>query len=222
MNIKDDFDFELTQILKEVPHLDAAFELAQNLKDIPNMEAVILFGSAVKNELHKKSDIDIFLMFDSPNNPELGEEGLKAQTIAFKVEKKYNLQNPFSFVFFNRKESVDSDFLWEVVKDGITLYCKTDLILGQKEFLKPAAFISYTYGDIPPKDKMYVKRQLYGYKVKKKHKDKEYVSEREGIISKYGKKMGRATFIIEAKKVDEILLLFDERLVKYSLTKIWI
>jgi predicted nucleotidyltransferase len=222
MNIKEGYDFELVQNLKEVPHLDAAFELAQNLKDIPYIEAVILFGSAVKNELHKKSDIDIFLMFNSPNNPEIGEESLKAQKIAVKIENKYNLHNPFSFVFFNRKESVDSDFLWEVVNGGITLYCKTDLILGQKEFLKPAAFISYTYGDIPSKDKMFVKRQLYGYKVKKKYKEKEYISEREGIISKYGKKMGRATFIIEAKKVDEILLLFDEKKVKYSLTKIWI
>lgn len=222
MNIKDAYEFELAQSLKNIPHLDASFELAQSLKDIPNIEAVILFGSTVKDELHKKSDIDIFLKFDSPNNPEIGEEGLEAQKIAVKIENKYNLQNPFSFVFFNRKESVDSDFLWEVAKDGITLYCKTGLILGQKEFLKPAAFISYTYGDILPKDKMFVKRQLYGYKVKKKHKDKEYISEREGIISKYGKKMGRATFIIEAKKVDEILLLFDERLVKYSLTKIWI
>ena len=56
MNIKDGYDFELAQNLKEVPHLDAAFELAQNLKDIPYIEAVILFGSAVKNELHKKRD----------------------------------------------------------------------------------------------------------------------------------------------------------------------
>lgn len=202
---------------------DAAFELAQNLKEIQGIEAVILFGSAVKGEMHKKSDIDIFLMFNLPNkNPEIGEEGREAQRIAIKIENKYKLQNPFSFVFFNRGESIDSDFLWEVVKDGITLYCKPELILGQKEFLKPAALISYTYGNIPQKNKMYIKRQLYGYKVKKKHKNKEYISEREGIVSKYGKKLGRATFIVEAKKTDEILKLFEEKGVKYSLTKIWI
>lgn len=201
----------------------AAFELAHNLKEIQNLEAVFLFGSAVKGELHKKSDIDIFLMFNSPDrNPEIEEEGKKAQKIAFKIENKYNLKNPFSFVFFNKGESIDSDFLWEVVKDGITLYCKPEIIVGQEEFLKPAALISYTYGEIPQKDKMFVKRQLYGYKVKKKYKNKEYINEREGIVSKYGKKSGRATFIIEAKKTDEILELFDERKVKYSLTKIWL
>jgi len=201
---------------------NAAFELSQNLKNIKYIEAVILFGSAVKGEMHKKSDIDIFLMFNSPNNPEIGEEGKEAQKIAIKIGNKYNLKNPFSFVFFNKGESIDSDFLWEVVKEGITLYCKPELILGKKKFLKPAALISYTYGKIPQKDKMFVKRQLYGYKVKKKHKNKEYISKREGIIKEYGKKMGRATFIIEAKKTDEILKLLDEKGVKYSLTKIWI
>jgi len=162
-------------------------------------------------------------MFNSPGrNPEIEGEGKKAQKIAFKIESKYNLKNPFSFVFFNKGESIDSDFLWEVVKDGTTLYCKPELILGKKEFLKPEALISYNYGKIPQKDKMYVKRQLYGYKVKKKHNNKEYISEKEGIVNKYGKKMGRATFIIEAKKTDEILKLFDEKRVKYNLTKIWI
>lgn len=202
---------------------DAAFELGQNLKDIQDIEAVILFGSAANDEMHKKSDIDIFLIFNSPDkNPEIEEEGQEVQRIAVKVEDKYRLQNPFSFVFFNRSEVIDSDFLWEVVKYGNVLYCKPELILGQKEFLKPAAFISYTYGDIPQKDKMFVKRQLYGYRVKTTHKNKEYISEREGIVSKYGKKIGRAAFIIETKKTDEILELFDEKHVKYSLTKIWI
>ena len=202
---------------------DAAFELAQNLKEIHGIEAVILFGSAAKDEMHKKSDIDIFLIFNLPDkNPEIGEEGREVQKIAVEIENKYKLQNPFSFVFFNRSESIDSDFLWEVVKDGITLYSRPEFILGQKEFLKPAAFISYTYGDIPQKDKMFVKRQLYGYRTKKQLKGKEYISEREGIVSKYGKKLGRATFILDAKKTDEILKLFEEKRVKYSLTKIWI
>jgi hypothetical protein len=40
---------------------------------------------------------------------------------------------------------------------------------------------------------MFVKRKLYGYKVKSVHEGKEYVNEGKGIILQYGKKMGRAT-----------------------------
>lgn len=44
----------------------------------------------------------------------------------------------------NRDGNLDSDFLWEVAKDGIVLYSRPELLLGQKENLKTAAFISYT------------------------------------------------------------------------------
>ncbi|MGZ7068048.1 MAG: GIY-YIG nuclease family protein [Methanobacterium sp.] len=121
-----------------------------------------------------------------------------------------------------RKKEKEAKKAWEIVKDGKTLYSNPELILGQKEFLEPAALISYNFGEIPQKDKMYVKRQLYGYRVKKVYKDKKYVSEKEGIVSKHGKKIGRAAFIIEAKNTDEIMKLFDERKVKYSLNKIWL
>ena len=38
----------------------AAIELSQGLKNMPTHEAVILFGSAVKKEMHKKSNKNPF------------------------------------------------------------------------------------------------------------------------------------------------------------------
>jgi predicted nucleotidyltransferase len=201
---------------------EIAFELAQKLGEINTLETVILFGSASREEMHKKSDIDILLIFGSAGDPELGEEGKLVHKIAGEIEKIHELDNPFSFVFMNRNEKLDSDFLWEVAKDGNVLFTRPELILGKKDNLNPAAFISYTFGNIPAKNKMYVKRRLYGYQVKSIHQGKEYLSKGEGIIEKHGKKMGRATFIIEAAYVEEILDLFMEKKVKYKLTKIWI
>ncbi len=40
---------------------------------------------------------------------------------------------------------------------------------------------------------------------KKVYKEKKYLSEKEGIVSKHKKKIGRATFIIETNNSDEIL-----------------
>ncbi|MDP3066711.1 MAG: nucleotidyltransferase domain-containing protein [Methanobacteriaceae archaeon] len=201
---------------------ECAFELAQKLGEIPSLETAILFGSAAREEMHKKSDIDILLLFDAENDPELGGEGEKVHKIAGEIEKKYKMENPFSFVFMNKKDNLDSDFIWEAAKDGIVLFSRPELILGQKENLKPNAFISYAFQDIPPKDKMYVKRKLYGYVVKSVHNGKEYLSEGKGIVSLHGKKMGRATILIEAPYVDEILELFRERNVKYKLSRVWV
>lgn len=201
---------------------ELSFELAQKLGKIETLEEAIMFGSASRGEMYKKSDIDILLLFNSKHDPELGEEGNLVQKIAGEIENTHNLENPFSFVFMNKNENLDSDFLWEVTKDGIVLYARPELIIGQKENLKPAAFISYTFNNLQPKEKMYVKRKLYGYHVKSVHNGKEYLNEGEGIIEKYGKKMGRATFLIDAAHVDDILKLFKEKKVKYKITKVWV
>jgi len=202
----------------------AAVELAQSLRGIPTLEAVILFGSAATGEMHKKSDIDLLLLFSADHNPETGDEGKLVYKRAREIEQAHKLENPFSFVFVNRGEEVDSTFLWEVAKDGHVLYCTPESILGRVELghLKPAVFISYALSKMPPKDRMYIDRQLYGYTVRKVHKGKEYVSEREGLIPRYGKKLGRATFIIDAQKSDDVLRLFNEKGVMYTVTKIWV
>jgi len=200
----------------------AAFELAQKIGEISTLEVVVLFGSAARGEMHKKSDIDILLLFDADHDPELGVEGDLVHKTAGEIEKTHQLENPFSFVFMNKNDKLDSDFLWEVAKDGIVIFSRPELILGQKENLKPAAFISYTFQDIPARDKMYVKRKLYGYKVKSIHRGKEYLSEGKGIVQEHGKKMGRATFLIDAPYVDDILNLFQERNVKYKISKVWV
>lgn len=199
-----------------------AFELARNLSVIPSLESVVLFGSVARGEMHKKSDVDILLTFDADHDPEIGEEGSLVHQIAGAVEKKYHMDNPFSFVFMNKKDELDSEFLWEVVKDGVVLYALPGRILGKEEYLQPSAFISYTFKNMPARDKMYIKRKLYGYQVKSLHGGKEYINEGKGIVQEHGKKMGRATFLIDASHVDEVLDLFQEKNVQYKISKVWV
>ncbi len=202
--------------------LTAAVELAQEIRTIPTLEAAILFGSAARGEMHKKSDVDILLIFNTGHNPEIGEEGKIVHRYAGMIEESYKLENPFSFVFINRGESVDSDFLWEVAKNGIVLYCRPERIVGKEAYLKPALVVSYGFPDIPQKDKMFIKRRLYGYRVSTVHKGKEYISKKDGLVNQYGKKIGKAVFLIDVGKSDEIIKLFDSKDVMYSITKVWI
>ncbi|MEN6292095.1 MAG: nucleotidyltransferase domain-containing protein, partial [Methanobacterium sp.] len=189
---------------------------------IPTLESVVLFGSAARGEMHKKSDVDILLIFNANHDPEIGDEGSLVHKISGEVEKEYHMDNPFSFVFMNKMDELDSEFLWEVAKDGVVLYTLPGSILGKEEYLQPSAFISYTFSNLPAKDKMFVKRKLYGYKVKSVHDGKEYVNEGKGIVQQYGKKMGRATFLIDDSHVDEVLDLFQEKKVQYKISKIWV
>ncbi len=207
--------------VKNVNVLHAALEFAQIGKEIPTLEAIILFGSAAAGELHKKSDIDLLLVFDTATTPETGDEAKAIYRHAGEIERKYKLENPFSFVFLNRGEGIDADFLWEVTKNGFVLYLKPESVIGRREFLTPSLLFSYSFQGILPKDQMFVNRRLYGYRSKTVHKQKEYINERPGLVQLYGKKLGRAAFIIDARKSDDVRRLFDERGILYTTAKTW-
>jgi Polymerase beta, Nucleotidyltransferase len=201
--------------------LHAALEFAQIGKEIPTLQAVILFGSAAAGEMYKKSDIDLLLIFDTARNAETDNESKIIYRRAGEIERQYKLENPFSFVFLNRGEGIDADFLWEVTKNGFVLYLKPESVIGRQEFLTPSLLFSYSFQGIPPKDQMYINRRLYGYRSKSVHKGKEYVNEKPGLVQLYGKKLGRATFIIDARKSDGVRRLFDERGILHTVVKTW-
>ncbi|MCC7550826.1 MAG: nucleotidyltransferase domain-containing protein [Methanobacterium sp.] len=63
------------------------FELACKLSKMPSLESVVLFGSAARREMHKKSDVDILLIFNADHDPEISDEGSFVHKISGEVEK---------------------------------------------------------------------------------------------------------------------------------------
>ncbi len=194
----------------------------QAVRSLPTLEAVILFGSAATGEVHKKSDIDLLLLFNADHNPELGDEAKLVHARAGEIERAYKLENPFSFVFANRGEDVDTDFLWQVARDGLLLYGKPERFLGSDVHLTPMLVVSYDLSDLPRKDRVYVERKLYGYRARPIYKEKEYAIEREGLVTQYGRRLGRGAFMIDARNAEMVLRLLDERMVKHTAIKAWI
>lgn len=196
----------------------------QAIRALPALEGVILFGSAATGEVHKKSDIDLLLLFTADHNPELGDEAKLVHARAGEIERAYELENPFSFVFANRGEDVDTDFLWEVARDGLLLYGKPERLLSTSsdEHLTPMLVISYDLSGLPRKDRVFVERKLYGYRARPIYKEKEYAIERKGLVTQYGRRLGRGAFMIDARNSERALRLLDERRVKHTAIKAWI
>jgi len=71
-------------------------DFVERADEIPNLLSVVLFGSVVKGDVSKKSDIDILLLFDADHNPELGKEAEIARKIASEISVKHDLKHPFS------------------------------------------------------------------------------------------------------------------------------
>ena len=187
-------------------------DFIERAEEIPNLIGVILFGSTLTGDISKKSDIDLLIITKSDHNPEVGEEARIAHGITSDISKKHNLKYPFSLTFYNsgNKEEMESDFLWEVCKDGIMIWGNPSFIVGKKikEVLKPKLLCTYSLKGITEKDKRAAIRKLYESKSK--------------LIDEGKEKLGPGILLIDAEKEPLLKALFDKYGVKnYTIKKVW-
>lgn len=191
---------------------------------IPNLSAVVLFGSAIKGELHKKSDIDLLLLFDTDHNPEVGKEAKIAHKLASDILSRHRIPHSFSFVMENLNEpNLDIQFLRNVAKEGIIIWARPELKLLEKPHpnLEPMNIFSYTLTSQTPREKMAVYRAFYGYRVEKVVKGRRYINSAKGIVGEQGEKLGDCVFIVPSYVSDKIVEVFEKYSVKYKMVDVW-
>lgn len=103
---------------------------------IPSLLCVVLYGSTVRDELHAKSDIDVFLLFDTDHNPELGEELSMVSRICVEAAMRTDSYYDFSCVMSNLAElkTMDPGYLEHIVNEGIVIWARPQLIASLARF----------------------------------------------------------------------------------------
>lgn len=103
---------------------------------IPSLLCVVLYGSTVRDELHAKSDIDVFLLFDTDHNPELGQELSMVSRICVEAAMRTDSYYDFSCVLSNvaELETMDPGYLEHIVNEGIVIWARPQLIAPLSRF----------------------------------------------------------------------------------------
>ncbi|MDI6821814.1 MAG: nucleotidyltransferase domain-containing protein [Actinomycetota bacterium] len=201
-------------------------DFVSEAENIPHLICAVLFGSVLTGEISKKSDIDILLLFDTDHDPAIGKEAELSHQIASKILKKYDFPNSFSFVFVNISDisETDSTFLWEVARSGIIIWApaRMELLRTPHAGLEPQVLVLYSMKGLKSKDKVALNRALFGYRVEKTIKERKYISQREGIVSKKGRKLGPGAVLLPAQALEEIIKLLKARRAQFSYIKLWI
>jgi len=194
-------------------------------RKIPNLKFAIVFGSVLTGEFRRKSDVDILLLFDTEHDPEFGVEAKIAQDISGYVATKYDLAHSFSLMIANiADDSTDTDFLWEIAKEGIIIWGDPSevLVSEPRRNLTPELLVTYSTQGLSSSDQAALHRALYGYRVEKKVGDKVYVNEKKGLITEKGRKIGRAVVLIPARLTDQLIEILEARHAPYSIQRIWV
>lgn len=201
-------------------------DFANRLDEVPHLSAAILFGSVAKGDVHKKSDIDILLLFEMSGNPETRREGKIVHQIASEISKKRSLEHSFSFVMYNVSEigPTELTFLRKAVEEGIGIWIKTDVAVPAKlkSHLLAKKIISYSLSGLSPREKMAVHRALYGYRVVKKVGDKEYVNESPGLIEDIGEKLGPGLVMIDPKRAKDVTRVLQKHGAHFKSRDVWV
>ena len=108
-------------------------ELVKELAEIPSLQVVILFGSWARGEADRRSDLDLLLVFDRPEDIKANQQKL------LRLLKRYR-ELPLAFTKRSTEDFFrDPAFLYNVLREGYVLYKRPDAQLlppeigGQKK-----------------------------------------------------------------------------------------
>ena len=174
------------------------------------IKAIYLFGSVVRNDFDKESDIDIFIESDSEN-----KEVKKIIDRTFRrflnseENKKFNLlgiENEIKVITGKLEE-------WElkgsIEKDGLLLYSQTPITSGLRQFF----LVSLSPIKESARRNM-VFRKLIG-------RQEKYYKEKGMIDELGGEKVQNNVFIVPSDNMQTVLQLFSKEKVDYKIRKIW-
>jgi predicted nucleotidyltransferase len=133
-------------------------KFVENIKNIPKLKCIILFGSMVREEDDKRSDIDLLLIFDCEKPKSYLSEIISIITkLKPHREIKPTITNLYDF---------DEEFLETVIREGKVLWGKI-IITTDNLLLKPYRLLSYELTNLKPSKKVKISRLIHGYESKK-------------------------------------------------------
>jgi len=185
----------------------------EKAKNIPNLECIILFGSLIRGEADKRSDIDLLIVFDEKNPKSHIPEIMNIVTsLKPHREIKPTLTNLTDY---------DEDFLKTVLREGEVLWGKI-IITTDKILLEPFRLISYDISTLKPSKKVKVSRIIHGYQSKKMINGKIKHYKYEGLKDRYDVHIiSKNTVLVPEKYVKFFLKDLDKHHVAYQEKVVW-
>ena len=182
----------------------------QNPEAGKKIKAIYVFGSAVRGELHTKSDIDLFIECaaqDEIRAEQLANSGI----VKFTVSKDYHKWKllHFTYPFSIQVGKISEwDLKLSIASEGILLYSTGNIISdGTRSVLFTITYPAHKKGYIK------VRRLLFG-------RDEEFYQGTGIVSSMRGKKISSTVFIIPKEEQTRMIDILAKAKVEFSMNEI--
>lgn len=185
----------------------------KKIEDILNPDCIILFGSMVRDEADKRSDIDILLVFDE-ENPKNHLSEIMSIITGLKPHREIK-------PIVTNLTDYDEEFLQTILREGKVLWGKL-LLSPDNLILKPYRLVSYDVSTLKPSKKVKISRLIHGYQSRKtiQGEIKQYTY--EGLKDKYDVYfISKSTVLIPEDHAKPFFQELDRHHVPYQEKKVW-
>jgi len=176
---------------------------------------IILFGSLVRGEYDRESDIDIFIDIDSSKESEIRDIlNLFEKTRGEKWSLK-GVENPLSLIIGNLNSEKWKDLKRDIQSNGILLYGTYNEF---PENMQSYIMFRLDFTRLSRDKKVNLWRKLYGYTQKFGNK----IYETKGLITQLdGKKIEKSVIIVPSGKSRELKDFLRTNKIGYTVNEIW-
>lgn len=175
---------------------------------------VVLFGSVVRGEFDKESDVDLFIDAEQAKKQDIEKQlGLYYKSEECEKYRLRGIKNDISLKIgrLDKWKSIKRS----IIANGIILFGKyKEIPAGVKQY----SLFTISLEKMPRKDKVSLWRKLYGYKQKIGEKIYAFL----GLLQKNnGKKLGLGSFIVPVENCQNIINFFKRKKIVYTINDIW-
>ncbi|MGC8832315.1 MAG: nucleotidyltransferase domain-containing protein [Thermoproteota archaeon] len=200
--------------LKLSEHIAEAVEKLYRLK---GLVLLALYGSVARGEHDRRSDIDIFALFDSRKNHEENMDEL--------MKIRGSLDVTVDIHSSNMEDMAQEDwtFIDNLLRDGHILMVKPPLKIPVEKILnfKPYSVFAYSTSKLTPEKAMKLRRALFSHTEKKKVAGEVRTYRYEGIIRDERARIGRNVIIVPNDLAEAVRKVFARLGVNYEEIKVY-
>lgn len=182
-------------------------KLAAEAPSIEGLTSIILYGSYARGNYHKKSDIDLLLIFKDEENLTKAEDKIQTlygisdatlsiETLTLKRIEEYAKSNPYLFR--------------NILKEGLVVFASPPFQIKLREALNGwlRVLLTYEMTEQPNRVKKKIDRILYGVKHKGKWTCRGITNEEDRI--------GRGSLLLSPEKAEKVKKILEKHGAKYK------